>query len=116
MFKILVRIVVEPFLQGYIFIFGDEPEILSYAGLFFIIYSVCVLIFAMAFYEWLTDGIHVDLRVRHWVERWKRRRRMHQRARRRLQKKKMEERVRMNMIKEREGDKDGHMMTVRRGV
>lgn len=110
MLEILVRAVFEPFLQGYILIFGDDPERLSYVGLFFIIYCASIFILTMAFYEWLTDKTYMDLRIWNRMERWRRHRRMHQRAKNRLRKRRMEERLKIKIFKECVSEEYGHIV------
>lgn len=94
MIETLIKMVVAPFLEGYVYIFGDDPEALAYAGLFFVIFYACVFIFAMSFYEWLMEVLHVELRIKAYLQRRRRRKRIRKKAKKRLQKHEVEARVR----------------------
>lgn len=91
--------IVGPFLKCYIFFFGDDPEVIAYAGVAFVIFYFSVFIFAMAVYETIAER-HFLSRIRYRIRRRRMSRRVHRAVQRKLRKKKLEMHVRKKIYRE----------------
>ncbi len=99
----LVLHIVGPFLNGYIFFFGDEPEVIAYAGLAFVIFYSSVVIFALAVFEVVAER-HILMRIRYRIRRWRMSHRVHRAVLRKLRKRKLEMHVRKKIYLESLGE------------
>lgn len=93
MLEVFVRLIVAPFLKAYILIFGDDPEMIAYAGLAFVIYYGSMAVFAAALYEIAVERLHVDLCVKYYLKRRQIKKRIHRSARNKRRKQQLEQRV-----------------------
>lgn len=85
----LVLQIVGPFLKGYIFFFGDDPEVIAYAGVAFVIFYFSVFIFFMAVFETVAER-HILLRIQYKIRRWRMSRRVHRAVQQKLRKRELE--------------------------
>lgn len=100
MFELFAHLIIAPFLKAYILIFGDDPEMIAYAGLAFVIYYSSVVVFAAAIYEVVVEHFHTDLYVKYFFKRRWMKRRVHQSVRRKKKKRELEERVKQRIRNE----------------
>lgn len=101
MLQIVVRLVIAPFLKGYIWIFGDDPEVIAYAGLAFVIYYSFIMICAAAVYEAIIEHFHADLHLKYYFRRRKIRKRIHRSVLKKKKRQAREERIKMRIRSER---------------
>lgn len=99
----LVIQIVGPFLDVYIMIFGDDPEMIAYAGLAFVIYYTAVFIFGMAIYEKIQEW-QLAFRLRYWVKRKKMGRRIHRAVKKKIRRRRLEDRIQRKIFNELQGE------------
>lgn len=100
MLEVFVRLVVAPFIKAYIIIFGDDPEMIAYAGLAFVIYYSSIAVFAAALYEIIVERFHADYFVKNYLKRRQIKKRIHRSVRKKRRKQELEKRVKSRIQRE----------------
>lgn len=95
----LIIKIVGPFLDVYIMIYGDDPEMIAYAGLAFVIYYTAVFLLGMAAYEKIREW-HFIFRFRYWLKRKKMERRIHRSVKKKIRRISMENRIQRKIFNE----------------
>ena len=102
--RILI-IIIGSFLKGYIFLFGDDPEAIAYAGLAFVIFYACVIIIFMALCETVIE-YYLIYRIRYQLKRRRMWRRIHRAVERKKNKQQRETKIRKKISSEEPGKEE----------
>lgn len=103
MVEMFLKVVVGPFLKGYIFLFGDDPEMIAYAGLAFVIFYASVFLCAMAIGETVLEH-HLISNVSYWLRCRRFRKRILKLAKKKKKRLQLEKRMRMRIDSEALGE------------
>lgn len=102
-FEWLIIQIVGPFLDVYIMIYGDDPEMIAYAGLAFVIYYTAVFLLGMAVYEKIREW-HLIFRFLYWLKRRKMGRWIHRAVKKIVRRRRLENKIQRKIFNELSGE------------